>query len=212
MAFMQQAPEGDEAFKCFNAVFNKGCKVTLHGLKTERFNSKKGKITKELSTANPERYGVLVDGEKKAILLKPSNLMTVEGIPPTFAFKQDGMVIPLKAKLGVSPYYNETGFALVYSDHMGLDALRPIRNRFFNEEDALEDVVGQAFAQPTTCLQEYRAKPGQVAIPMYKHEDVAKCMQQAGLIQMTGQKVKQGFGEFSIAKIKFQRMFYHDTF
>ena len=190
--------------------------MILHGLTTARFNNKKGKIMQTLSTDSPERYAVALHGQKKPILLRPSNLMTVDGVPPTFTFKHDrytyGLVIPLKATLGVSSQRNEISIALLYSDHMGMDALRPIRKKFFDKEDELEDIIGMPFAHPTACLDEYRPKPSQVAIAMHKHGEVAKSMQQAGLIQMTGQKVQQEDVEFVIAKIKFQRMFYHDPY
>lgn len=211
----QDSEEVDE-FKSFNAVFYKGRNVILHGLTAAHFNNKKGKIKQTLSTESPERYAVALNGQKKPILLRPSNLMTVEGVPPTFTFKHDrhtyGLEVPLKATLGVSSQTNEISIALLYSDHMGMDALRPIKKKFFDKEDELEDIIGMPFSHPTTCLDEFRPKPSQIAIAMHKHGDVAKCMQQAGLIQMTGQKVQQEDVEFTIAKIKFQRMFYHDPY
>ena len=99
---------------------------------------------------------------------------------------------------------------ITYSDHMGLKALKPACNKFFGSDVEAQEIVGQSFGPLTIALDEYRTKPGEIAIAMYKNADLAQCMIKNGLIKMTKEKVKQGYGEFSIAKICFQQMFYHD--
>eukprot|EP00483_Globobulimina_turgida_P001047 UN01049 len=204
----------NSCFKCFNEVFPLQTKVILQNLKAEKYNGKHGIIVSCLDKKNPERFGVRMDDEKESKtikMLKPSNLMTANGVPVAFVCELNEMKIPCKATLGVNSYYNEVIVNLLYSDHMGLDALKPAAKRFFGEECDGKDIVGESFGILTTALNEYRTKPKEIAIAMYKNKELAKNMEKNGLIKFTQKTVQQGYGEFSIAKICFQQMFYHNV-
>lgn len=202
-----------ESIKCFNQIFKLNTKIELHGLNAQQLNGKEGVITAILNEKNSERYGVLIDGKKKSIAVKPINLMTKHGVAPVFVFEKFGFKIPCRAILGVNQYYNEIAVVITCSDHMGLDALIPVRDKFFGKNVDLKDIVGEQFDALSTALVEYRNDPGEIAIAMYKNakKDLAKCMEKNGLIQFTQKTITQGYGEFSIAKICFQSMFYHNV-
>eukprot|EP01084_Bolivina_argentea_P252384 423617_1 len=195
---------------CFNQVFPKKTKVILHNLKTKKFNGKCGIITRCLSKNNPKRFGVCIDGETKSIAIKPSNLMTATGVEPVFAFEQNGIKMPLKAILDINQDYNEIEVILLYSDHLGLDTLKPVCNHFF-ENSHVKDVIGRVFSNLTIQLEHYETKPNEIAIAKYKNGELAKCMHQQGLIKLTNKATKQGYGSFYIANINFQQMFRGDV-
>ena len=50
-----------------------------------------------------------VDGESKSFAVKPSNLISKDGVAPEFVCDIGGIKIPCKAELFVNAYYNELG-------------------------------------------------------------------------------------------------------
>ena len=197
-----------DSSKCFNQIFPVKTQVILHGLKAAKYNNKKGIIRAPLDK-KLDRFHIYIKDEKKSILVKPINIKTSKGVSPTFILKSNGMNIPLIAKLAVNVYYNEVAVSLHYSDHLGLNSLKQVRQVYFYNDLDLNDIVGQSFGTLSTALDQYRNKPNEIAIAMYKNADMAKAMQKLGLIKFTGKEVQQGYGTFKIAKICFQKMFYH---
>ena len=69
--------EASSSLDTKNQAFQKGDRVALFGLKTAKLNGRRGKIVSLSDPTNENRYGVKVDGRKKAMRIKPANMRQI---------------------------------------------------------------------------------------------------------------------------------------
>ena len=189
-------------------VFPVGAKVILQSLNSAGYNGKEATVMTELTENG--RFGVKLMDTQKTILVLPCKIITKAGVSHKFLFEGHGLRIPCKAVLFVYAFYAEVGCQIQYSDHLGSAMLEGAAKKFFALEEDFGQITGQVFGQLATALRHYRVTPGEIVIAMYNHEELANSMIEQGLLTDTGKRVRQGYGEFGIFKINFQKMFYHD--
>ena len=145
------------ASPCLNQEFPLGTKVILQNLSCIEYNGQEGVVISKFRS-DTCRFGVQVGSKKIAV--KASKLRSKEGCPPYMLLELAKIKVPLKAVLGVyGGDRPETALVLVYSDHLGLEALRPARDNFYYEEVSMDSIVGQVYGVMSRALSETHLIP-----------------------------------------------------
>ena len=130
----------------------------------------------------------------------------------TFILRQDGIPeVPVKAVHRLDGF-GHSGLMLVFSDHLGLDALLPYAMMQYCSEDMheakenAEGMVGEMAASPPTSPVDpdiMKLKPGEAAFNTEKSKDVFDELIENGIITDTGKRVQIGYypNKFPVCRI-----------